>query len=71
VNVSLYVTHACNLRCSYCFNGHGLQRAMEPRIAEQALPLLFEPDGDQGATLCLAKIRSRAKSATCMQLEID
>jgi len=53
VNVSLYVTHACNLRCDYCFNGHDLRRAMAPEVAEQALTLLFAPDRDDAGTRML------------------
>ena len=53
MNVSLYVTHACNLRCSYCFNGHGLRRSMKPAVAERALELLFESEGDRVDTRLL------------------
>ena len=33
----LMVTHACNLRCSYCYGGAKLQRCMQPEIGFAAV----------------------------------
>ncbi len=44
MNVCLYLTHACNLRCRYCFNGHDQRRAMSREVAEAAIDLMFAGD---------------------------
>jgi len=39
--LTLFVDHACNLACSYCYNGPGFARPMPLEVAEKALDLAF------------------------------
>lgn len=39
MNVTLFLTHQCNLRCDYCYNGAGSDRVMSSRVARQGVEL--------------------------------
>jgi uncharacterized protein len=41
MDVSLVLTHDCNLACDYCFAGEKTRRAMAPEVIERALHLAF------------------------------
>jgi len=46
LKVCLFLNHACNLRCSYCYNGRKFDRRMPDEVALRAVELAFEaPDG--------------------------
>jgi uncharacterized protein len=40
--VALFVTHRCNLRCRYCYNGRAFDRSMPWRTARRAVDFAFE-----------------------------
>lgn len=40
--LTLFLDHACNLRCTYCYNGRKFSRPMPWAVAEGALRLAFE-----------------------------
>jgi uncharacterized protein len=40
--VSLFLTHRCNLRCRYCYNGEPFERAMSWETAKRAVDFAFE-----------------------------
>ena len=42
--VTFIVTHQCNLRCSYCYEGHKSDRRMSLDTAKKCVDLLFEED---------------------------
>jgi uncharacterized protein len=44
MNLTLVLTHACNLRCTYCYAGTPRAAAMSPVTAEQALAFAFAVD---------------------------
>lgn len=44
MNLTLVLTHACNLRCSYCYAGTPRAAAMSAETAEQALAFAFASD---------------------------
>ncbi len=37
MNLTLFVNHRCNLRCTYCYTGRKFHRPMSPQVAEQAV----------------------------------
>ncbi len=39
--MELFLTHACNLRCTYCYNGRHLRRDMSPDVLSRAIDLAF------------------------------
>lgn len=41
MRVSLFLTHACNLRCAYCYNGRKFGRAMSLDVARKGVELAF------------------------------
>lgn len=45
MRVSLFLDHACNLRCTYCYNGHKFERAMPWEVAERGVALAFDAPG--------------------------
>ena len=45
VKVSLFLNHACNLRCRYCYNGAKVHRPMPPDLARRAVDFGFEQAG--------------------------
>jgi uncharacterized protein len=45
MDVSLVLTHRCNLACPYCYAGSGSSRDMTPETVERALELLFSQAG--------------------------
>jgi len=47
VKVCLFLNHACNLRCSYCYNGRKFDRRMPDAVARRAVELAFEGGGEQ------------------------
>lgn len=42
LRVSLFLNHACNLRCSYCYNGEHFARAMPFDVARRGVDLSFD-----------------------------
>ncbi|MBI4720716.1 MAG: radical SAM protein [Chitinivibrionia bacterium] len=42
---ALCLTHNCNLRCTYCYSGHKLDRSMTPETAMLAIDFLHDPSG--------------------------
>lgn len=42
--LSLFLNHACNLRCSYCYNGDKFHRAMPLEVARRAVDLCLGGD---------------------------
>jgi len=42
MRVVLFLDHACNLRCSYCYNGPKFERRMPLEIARRGVDLAFE-----------------------------
>ncbi len=51
MDVTLVLTHDCNLGCGYCYGGAKLNRAMPTEVAEKALDLAF---GDGSAEVQLS-----------------
>jgi len=47
VKVCLFLNHACNLRCSYCYNGPKFSRPMSLDVARRGVALALE-DGRDG-----------------------
>ena len=45
VKVSLFLDHACNLHCRYCYNGPQFSRPMPRAVAHQAVDFGFEQAG--------------------------
>ena len=46
MRLSLFLNHACNLRCRYCYNGEKFSRAMPWEVVERAVELgLGQPGG--------------------------
>lgn len=45
MNVTLFLTHQCNLRCRYCYNGAQCERAMPEGVMRRALQLAFQNNG--------------------------
>ena len=39
--ISLFLTHRCNLRCRYCYNGPQFERTMSPETAQRAVGFAF------------------------------
>ncbi len=37
MNLTLFVNHRCNLRCTYCYTGHKFHRPMSREVAERAV----------------------------------
>lgn len=50
MNLTLSLTHACNLACSYCYAGPASRRSMSWEVAQRAIDLAFE---QQPSTLTL------------------
>lgn len=46
VKVSLFLDHACNLHCRYCYNGPQFSRPMPSEVARKAVDFGFEQAGD-------------------------
>ena len=42
--VTFIVTHQCNLRCSYCYEGHKSDKQMDLKTAQKCVDLLFAED---------------------------
>ena len=42
--VTFIVTHQCNLRCSYCYEGHKSDKRMDLETAQKCVDLLFAED---------------------------
>ncbi len=42
LSVTFHLTHACNLRCSYCFTGEKLRRSMARATGERAVDFALE-----------------------------
>ncbi len=74
--MELFITHACNLRCTYCYNGAPFDRNMSSEVMAKAVDLAFEEGaGPVGLAffggeplvafdlLCEAVARSEAASA--------
>ncbi|MBL6975046.1 MAG: radical SAM protein [Deltaproteobacteria bacterium] len=40
--MELFLTHDCNLRCRYCYNGRHFKRVMPRRVMEAAVSLAFD-----------------------------
>jgi uncharacterized protein len=40
--VSIFVTHRCNLRCRYCYNGNSFERTMSWETARRAVDFAFD-----------------------------
>ncbi len=47
MKVCLFLNHACNLACSYCYNGPKFQRSMPADVAEAGIRMALE-DGREG-----------------------
>jgi uncharacterized protein len=47
MDVTLVLTHRCNLACSYCYAGEHIRREMGDETREAALDLLFSDDAPQ------------------------
>lgn len=45
VKVSLFLNHACNLRCRYCYTGEKAHRPMSSEVARKAVDFGFEQAG--------------------------
>ena len=43
-DVTFIVTHQCNLRCTYCYEGHKSDRRMDLETAKRCVDLLFAED---------------------------
>ncbi|MBW2458416.1 MAG: radical SAM protein, partial [Deltaproteobacteria bacterium] len=41
MNVTLFLTHQCNLRCDYCYNGEPSDRVMSDEVVRQGVKLAF------------------------------
>ena len=50
MDVSLVLTHRCNLACGYCYAGEHTRRNMDDRTRERAVDLLYA-DGADAAQL--------------------
>jgi len=50
MKVTLFLTHHCNLRCSYCYTGEKIQRAMSLETARRAVDFGFD-EADRGFLL--------------------
>lgn len=46
MDVSLVLTHRCNLACGYCYAGEHHRAEMPPDTADRAVDLLFDSPGD-------------------------
>ena len=46
MQVTLVLTHACNLACGYCYMGEHFARAMPDDVADAAVDLAFRQPGD-------------------------
>ena len=42
MELSLIVDHACNLRCTYCYTGEKIRRAMTPEVGYRAIDLALQ-----------------------------
>lgn len=42
MQVTLFLTHNCNLRCKYCFNGESVNKEMSMEVAEKAVDFLYK-----------------------------
>lgn len=42
MRLTLFLDHACNLACTYCYNGEKFARVMEPATARRAVDLVME-----------------------------
>ncbi len=47
MKVCLFLNHACNLRCTYCYNGRKFQRPMPLDVARRGVALALD-DGNEG-----------------------
>jgi len=47
VRVCLFLNHACNLRCRYCYNGRKFHRAMPWDVAEAGIQLMLRGGGPE------------------------
>ncbi len=47
MQITLFITHSCNLRCGYCYTGEKFSRAMPPEILRQAVDFGLR-EADQG-----------------------
>lgn len=45
MRISLFLDHACNLRCTYCYNGEKFSRAMPWEVAEAGVRLALDHPG--------------------------
>ncbi len=45
MRVTLFLDHACNLRCTYCYNGRTFRRTMPWEVAERGIALAFDGPG--------------------------
>ncbi len=42
MHVTLFLNHQCNLRCTYCYNGHKFNRPMPDGILQRAVEMAFD-----------------------------
>jgi uncharacterized protein len=47
VRVCLFLNHACNLRCRYCYNGRKFHRAMPWEVAQAGIQLMLRDGGPE------------------------
>ena len=41
MDVTLFLNHACNMACTYCYNGHKFHRPMSEEIMQRAVEMAF------------------------------
>ena len=46
MDVSLVLTHDCNLGCTYCFAGEKFRKVMSPEVMRRGLDLAFSDDAE-------------------------
>ncbi|MBT3223900.1 MAG: radical SAM protein, partial [Proteobacteria bacterium] len=46
MKLSLFLNHACNLRCTYCYNGEKFSRPMSLETAKKGVDLALDNQGD-------------------------
>ncbi len=47
MDVTLVLTHDCNLGCGYCYAGAKFNKRMSPEVAEKSLDLAFSDDAEE------------------------
>lgn len=45
MRVTLFLDHACNMRCAYCYNGRAFRRTMPWEVAERGIALALDGPG--------------------------